>query len=60
MKTFIKVTEIWIPDQERTQLEFGSGLYGGLIDFKADSEQQKFAYNEAYRARLGLRVIRLC
>jgi len=46
MKTFIKVTEIWIPDKERTRLEFGSGLYGGLIDFKADSEQQKFAYNE--------------
>ena len=46
MKTFIKVTEIWIPDQVRTQLEFGSGLYGGLNDFKAASEQQKFAYNE--------------
>ena len=46
MKTFIKVTEIWIPDKERTKLEFGSGLYGGLIDFQEDSEQQKFAYNE--------------
>ena len=46
MKTFIKVTEIWIPDKERTQLEFGSGLYGELIDFKADSEQLTFAYNE--------------
>ena len=46
MKTFIKVTEIWIPDKERTQLEFGSGLYGGLMDFKAASEQQHFAYNE--------------
>jgi hypothetical protein len=46
MKTFIKVTEIWIPDKQRTELEFGSGLYGELIDFKADSEQQKFAYNE--------------
>ena len=46
MKTFIKVTEIWIPDKERTQLQFGSGLYGGLIEFKTDSEQQKFAYNE--------------
>jgi hypothetical protein len=46
MKTFIKVTEIWIPDKHRTGLEFGSGLYGELIDFKADSEQQKFAYNE--------------
>jgi hypothetical protein len=46
MKTFIKVTEIWIPDKDRTQLEFGSGLYGELIAFKADSEHQKFAYNE--------------
>ena len=46
MKTFIKVTEIWIPDKNRTQLEFGSGLYGGLTDFKAASEQQQFAYNE--------------
>ena len=46
MKTFIKVTEIWIPDKDRTQLEFGSGLYGDLNDFKADRIQQKFAYNE--------------
>jgi len=46
MKTFIKVTEIWIPDKDRTHLEFGSGLYGGLTDFKAASEQQQFAYNE--------------
>lgn len=46
MKTFIKVTEIWIPDKNRTQLEFGSGLYGELQEFKAASEQQLFAYNE--------------
>lgn len=46
MKTFIKVTEIWIPDKSRTQLEFGSGLYGALHDFKAASERQLFAYNE--------------
>ena len=46
MKTFIKVTEIWVPDKTRTHLEFGSGLYGDLYDFKADSAQQKFAYNE--------------
>ncbi len=46
MKTFIKVTEIWIPDRERTKLEFGSGLYGPLTDFKAASEQQHFAYDE--------------
>jgi len=46
MKTFIKVIEIWIPDKERTQLEFGSGLYGGLADFKDASERQHFAYDE--------------
>jgi len=46
MKTFIKVTEIWIPDQDRTQLMFGSGLYGDLTDFKNASEQQHFAYDE--------------
>lgn len=46
MKTFIKVTEIWIPDKGRTQLEFGSGLYGALTDFKNASEQQHFAYDE--------------
>ncbi|MEC4747540.1 GAF domain-containing protein [Methylomicrobium sp. Wu6] len=46
MKTFIKVIEIWIPDKERTQLEFGSGLYGELTDFKNASERQHFAYDE--------------
>lgn len=46
MKTFIKVTEIWLPNKDRTQLEFGSGLYGALTEFKSISEHQKFAYNE--------------
>jgi hypothetical protein len=46
MKTFIKVIEIWIPDRERTQLEFGSGLYGNLTDFRNVSEKQRFAHDE--------------
>lgn len=46
MKTFIKVIEIWIPDRERTQLEFGAGLYGALTEFKTASEQQHFAFDE--------------
>lgn len=46
MKTFIKVIEIWVPDQDRTGLQFGSGLYGGLTDFKNVSERQHFAYDE--------------
>ncbi len=46
MKTFIKVTEIWVPGKDRTQLEFNSGLYGPLTEFKSASEKQRFAYNE--------------
>jgi hypothetical protein len=46
MKTFIKVTEIWIPDKERTRLEFGSGLYGAFTEFKTASEHEHFAYDE--------------
>jgi hypothetical protein len=46
MKTFIKVIEIWVPDKDRTQLEFGSGMYGSLSDFKNASKQQHFAWDE--------------
>ncbi len=46
MKTFIKVTEIWIPSKDRTHLAFDSGLYGPLTDFKTVSEHQRFAYDE--------------
>ena len=46
MKTFIKVTEIWIPDKERIRLELSSGLYGPFTDFKTASEHEHFAYNE--------------
>lgn len=46
MKTFIKVTEIWIPDKERTRLEFGSGLYGAFTEFKTASEYEHFAFDE--------------
>jgi hypothetical protein len=46
MKTFIKVTEIWIPGKDRTQLELATGTYGGLADFKVTSEQTRFNYYE--------------
>lgn len=46
MKTFIKVTEIWIPTKDRTRLEFGSGLYGELNEFRVASEKESFAYDE--------------
>lgn len=46
MKTFIKVTEIWIPTKDRTRLEFSAGLYGHLNEFRVASEKESFAYDE--------------
>lgn len=46
MKTFIKVTEIWIPTKDRTRLEFSAGLYGALNEFRVASEKESFAYDE--------------
>lgn len=46
MKTFIKVTEIWIPAKDRTRLEFSAGLYGDLNEFRVASEKESFAYDE--------------
>ena len=46
MKTLIRVTEIWVPNKQRTHLEFFDGLYGELADFKGTSESMSFAYNE--------------
>jgi hypothetical protein len=46
MKTFIKVTEIWIPTKDRNRLEFSAGLYGDLHEFRVASEKESFAYDE--------------
>lgn len=46
MKTFIKVTEIWLPSKDRTRLEFNAGLYGPLNEFRVASEKESFAYDE--------------
>ncbi len=46
MKTFIKVTEIWIPTKDRARLEFSAGLYGSLNEFRVASEKESFAYDE--------------
>jgi hypothetical protein len=46
MKTFIKVTEIWIPTKDRARLEFSAGLYGALNEFRVASEKESFAYDE--------------
>lgn len=46
MKTFIKVTEIWVPAKDRARLEFSAGLYGPLNEFRVASEKESFAYDE--------------
>jgi len=46
VKTFIRVTEIWVPSANGVTLEFGGGLYGPLDDLRELSEKSKFGYNE--------------
>ena len=45
-KTFIRVAEVWVPDRERTLLEFGGGLYGGARRFGAISRSLCFGRGE--------------
>ena len=46
MKTFIRVAEVWVPDHERTLLEFGGGLYGGARRFGSISRSMCFGRGE--------------
>jgi len=45
-KTFIRVAEVWVPTEDRTQLRFHDGLYGSLGEFRAASEQMRFGFDE--------------
>ena len=44
VKTFIQVTEVWVPEGDR--LVHGEGNYGTLDAFAAESRQQSFAKGE--------------
>jgi hypothetical protein len=47
MKSFIRVVELWIPDEARAALEYGGGLYSEELDeFREISELGLFAYDE--------------
>lgn len=46
MKTFIQVSEIWVPSKDRTILEFKGGLYGPHKQFRMASERLCFGYDE--------------
>ena len=43
-KTFIEVTEVWVPDGDR--LKLAEGNYGGLEEFAAASRRESFAKGE--------------
>ncbi|MEM1223161.1 MAG: GAF domain-containing protein [Verrucomicrobiota bacterium] len=45
-QSFIKVTEVWVPNQSGTRLELQSGIYGELKQFQAASDRESFAYDE--------------
>lgn len=51
MNPFIRVTEIWLPTEDRTALRYGSGLYGELSGFKAVSEGTRFGFGEGLPGR---------
>jgi hypothetical protein len=50
-RTFIRATEIWVPNCDRRRLELGSGLYGGLEGFEAAARQTSFGYGEGLPGR---------
>lgn len=46
MKTFIRVTEVWTPNHDGSQLELGSGSYSKLTSLRDLSVDMTFAYDE--------------
>lgn len=46
MKSFIRVTEIWLPNETGDRLVSGGGLYGDLAEFRTLSEGTSFARGE--------------
>lgn len=46
MKNFIKATEIWVPNEEKTELSLSSGLYGENSELESYSQSLTFKYND--------------
>ncbi|MDA3947458.1 MAG: GAF domain-containing protein [Helicobacteraceae bacterium] len=46
MSTFIKATEIWEPNREKTELTLVNGQYGPYKEFEAYSHAMTFSYDE--------------
>jgi hypothetical protein len=46
MKNFIKATEVWIPNSEKTMLHLKNGIYSGSRELEAQSKDMVFHYDE--------------
>jgi hypothetical protein len=46
MTTFIRIVEIWVPSEDRTELRYLDGLYGSCDEFRTLSQQMRFRHNE--------------
>jgi DNA-binding response OmpR family regulator len=51
VRPFIKVTEVWVPNEEGTHLSRGEGLYGPHDDFNQVSAPMRFARGEGLPGR---------
>ena len=51
MNTFIRVIELWFPDESRSMLEFGGGLYPSAKRFGAASQAMCFGFGEGLPGR---------
>lgn len=51
MRTFIQVTEIWTPNEDRTVLRYHDGLYGRHQTFRLASQKMSFGYDEGLPGR---------
>ena len=45
-RSFIRVTEIWVPDEEGTHLVLADGLFSGLDEFERVARETRFAPDE--------------
>ena len=45
-RPFIRVTEVWVPDEGGKTLTLKDGLYGKLTDFERVARETRFAYDE--------------
>jgi hypothetical protein len=46
MNPFVRAAEVWLPSQDRTQLEFGAGLFGDAASFADASRTMRFGQGQ--------------